>query len=211
MQVQNPEDIPSNNENGKGKKGKIIFLLLLIVSIILGAFYYIKNNKKDLGMTEQKVQPVVKETPKTTEEKTKPPIIDNTVYKDKICNDLPPHRRKELAFENNKEAKILTFIACSDEDKQDGLIGVFQLADNHGMLFVFEKPDNYKFWMRDTSLYLSVAFLNEDREIMEIIDPEPLSEDRFGPDNNKTKYVLEVNQGWFNEHNIKVGDKLDLQ
>lgn len=212
MQVSNPEDISSNNEEGKNKKGKIyIFLFLVIISIIFGAFYYNFKNNKDWGVNIPKVQPIVKETVKTEQKDTTiTQEIDNTVYKDKICNDLPSNRRKELSFENNKDAKVLTFIACSDKDKQDGLIGVFQLADNHGMLFVFEKPDGYKFWMRDTSLYLSVAFLNEDREIMEIIDPEPLSEERFGPD-NKTKYVLEVNKGWFNENNIKVGDKLSLE
>lgn len=217
MQVQNPEDISSSNEEDKSKRGRKIILSFLIISfIVLGALYYnfkIKDNAKTLGETKQQVKPKIdeKNQDKSKEKPQQTENIDTTVYKDSVCNNLPANRRKDLYFENKKEAKILTFIACSDQDKQDGLIGVFQLADNHGMLFVFEKTDNYKFWMRDTSLYLSVAFLNKDQEIMEIIDPEPLSEERFGPDNNKTKYVLEVNKGWFKENNIKVGDKLNLE
>ncbi len=164
MQVQNPEDISSSNEEDKSKRGRKIILSFLIISfIVLGALYYnfkIKDNAKTLGETKQQVKPKIdeknKDSSKEKPQQTKD--IDTTVYKDSVCNNLPSNLRKNLYFENQKEAKILTFIACSDQDKQDGLIGVFQLADNHGMLFVFEKTDNNKRLAVDGSTSRMVKF-----------------------------------------------------
>lgn len=212
MQVENPEDIST----GVSKVTKIIFSLIIFIVIAISSIYFIgpqnianyfreKATQKEVHSSE-----VIQEAEvvKNEDVKAEKNPEEDVVYKDDICNDLPSHRRTPIWFEKNPDIKLNTFIACSDKDKQDGLIGVFNLAEDDAMLFVFENPDFYKFWMKDTSIYLAVAFINENNEIIEIFEPEPLSEDRFGPETQKSKYVLETTKGWFERNNLKPGDKI---
>lgn len=200
MQVENPEDITSDKSEKKYLK---YYLLIIFIAIIVALFSF---NKLPDFKAILKIDKIV-ESPLNNDKaepiKKEPAII----YKDAVCNNLQENKRIFITPEKNNEAKINTFIGCDDESKKEGLSGVIELAENDGMLFVFEKPDFYKFWMKDTSVYLSIAFLNENKEIIEIFEPEPLSEERFGPTSQKTKYVLEVGKGWFENKKVLVGDK----
>lgn len=206
MQVENPEEILSTVKRKKGLKffSVLSLLALLIVFLILG-YNNEWNFKKIINkeIAKEQVEPIKKDPPAKKE-----PVI---VYKDSICNNLPDNSRIFIWPDKVPDVKINTFIACDDQAKQEGLSGVIELAENDGMLFVFENPDFYKFWMRETSVYLAIAFLNENKEIIEIFEPEPLSEERFGPTTQKTKYVLEVGKGWFEKHKVAVGDKINFK
>ena len=78
---------------------------------------------------------------------------------------------------------------------------------NAGMLFVFEQKAGHCFWMKNTELPLSIAFLADDGTIVNIEDMRPHSEDNHCP-KAAIRYALEMNQGWFAQKGIKAGAKI---
>ncbi|WP_313551465.1 DUF192 domain-containing protein [Pseudomonas sp.] len=98
-------------------------------------------------------------------------------------------------------------VADTAEKRQQGLMQRTHLPDTQGMLFVFDQPRKACFWMRDTPLPLSVAFVDERGRILEIQDMEPLSETVHCA-SAKVERALEMNQGWFERHAIKAGDRI---
>lgn len=101
-------------------------------------------------------------------------------------------------------------LAATPEQRQQGLMHREELAANTGMLFIFPESAPRSFWMKDTPLPLSIAFISSEGRILEIYDMEPLSltpvRSRF-----PAKYALEVNQGRFDELGIEPGDRIDLE
>lgn len=100
-------------------------------------------------------------------------------------------------------------IADDDNERQRGLMGRTELAENAGMLFIFEAEQPRSFWMKDTLLPLSIAYIAADGHIVDIQDMQPLDETSY-PSTEPARYALEVNQGFFTERGIQVGDRLDL-
>ncbi len=82
------------------------------------------------------------------------------------------------------------------------------LPDNEGMLFVYDQPSELCFWMKNTPLPLSVAFLADDGTVINIDDMEPETRDSHCAA-QPVRYVLEVNRGWFAERGIRAGDCLE--
>ncbi|QVQ27491.1 DUF192 domain-containing protein [Achromobacter deleyi] len=99
-------------------------------------------------------------------------------------------------------------VADTEATRRDGLMFRKELPGNDGMLFVFEQPDVQCFWMRNTLLPLSIAFIADDGTIVNIEDMAPQTEDPHCA-KKPVRYALEMAQGWFNEHGIKTGKKLD--
>ncbi len=109
--------------------------------------------------------------------------------------------------------EILTVeIADTYETRAKGLMGRTKLADGEGMLFVYEEADTLVFWMKNTLIPLSIAFFNTEKEILNILDMDPpkgkqlLKYRSRGP----ALYALEVPQGWFEKHGIKIGTKFSF-
>jgi Uncharacterized conserved protein, COG1430 len=98
-------------------------------------------------------------------------------------------------------------IADNDEKRSLGLMFRKYLPDSVGMLFIFDSSGIYPFWMKNTYVPLSIAFIDENYKIIDIFDLEPLDETPIFPI-KKFKYALEVNRNWFKRNNIKVGDKV---
>ena len=73
------------------------------------------------------------------------------------------------------------------------------------MLFVFSRPRRASFYMRNTLLPLSCAYIGSDGTILEIHDMKPLDETPIVASTDQVQYVLEVNQGWFKRHGVSVG------
>ncbi len=105
--------------------------------------------------------------------------------------------------------KLRVEIADEREEHIAGLMFRRRLAENQGMLFVYEKESKLSFWMKDTVLPLSIAFIASDGTIREIRDMKPLS---LNPvqSGKYVRYALEVNQGWFTSRGIRAGDKVQL-
>jgi len=77
------------------------------------------------------------------------------------------------------------------------------------MLFVFPHDREVSFWMKDTSIPLSIAYMRHDGTILELHDMQPFSLDPV-PSGRAVRYALEVNQGWFERNNVKVGMRVHL-
>lgn len=102
---------------------------------------------------------------------------------------------------------IVVYVARSDEERALGLMHRRELPDNEGMLFMCDRCAVQNFWMKDTPLPLSIAFLEEDGTILKIADLEPhnlQSESSEHP----VRFVLEVNRGWFRERGIAPGARV---
>ncbi len=81
------------------------------------------------------------------------------------------------------------------------------LAEDAGMLFVFERETEAGFWMKNTLVPLSIAFISAGGVILHIEDMEPLTENlHYSP--QPYRYAVEANQGWFARNSIGVGDTL---
>lgn len=84
------------------------------------------------------------------------------------------------------------------------------LGWNEGMLFVFNEDDILSFWMKNTGLPLSIAFLDKNGKVTDIFDMEPLSTVPV-TSTRKCRYAIEVNVNFFKECNLSVGDTINLK
>jgi uncharacterized membrane protein (UPF0127 family) len=100
-------------------------------------------------------------------------------------------------------------IANTDAERQTGLSGRTTLAEDAGMLFVFDQEQPLSFWMKDTLIPLSIAYISADGRIVDIQDMQPLDETPH-PSAEPAQYALEVNQGFFTEQGVAVGDTVEL-
>ena len=100
-------------------------------------------------------------------------------------------------------------IARTDEERGKGLMFRKKLPDGEGMIFVFERDQQLSFWMLNTYIPLSIAFIASDGRIIEIKDMQPHDEDSV-KSSRSVRYALEVPQGWFDRVNIKPGDRVRI-
>lgn len=103
-------------------------------------------------------------------------------------------------------------IAEDDKFRQRGLMFRKQMADDHGMIFVFQEREEHSFWMHNTCIPLDMIFVDEDGFIVGIEENTPtISDDTFSP-GCPSKYVIEVNAGVARAHGVKAGQwvKMDL-
>ncbi|PLQ01411.1 DUF192 domain-containing protein [Cupriavidus pauculus] len=98
-------------------------------------------------------------------------------------------------------------VAASSEARERGLMFRKSMPANAGMLFVFDEKAGHCFWMRNTDLPLSIAFLADDGSIVNIEDMKPQTEDNHCP-RAAVRYALEMNKGWFAQKGIKAGAKI---
>ncbi|MES2943801.1 MAG: DUF192 domain-containing protein [Pseudomonadota bacterium] len=98
-------------------------------------------------------------------------------------------------------------VAASAEQRQTGLMFRKDMPQHEGMIFVFEQAAQQCFWMKNTLLPLSTAFVADDGTIVNLADMKPQTLDAHCSE-KPVRYVLEMNQGWFAKKGIKAGSKL---
>ena len=98
-------------------------------------------------------------------------------------------------------------LAQTPEQRQIGLMWRKDIPQHEGMLFVFEQAASQCFWMRNTLIPLTAAFVDEDGTIVNLADMKPQNDDSHCSA-KPVRFVLEMNQGWFAKRNIKPGFKL---
>jgi len=99
-------------------------------------------------------------------------------------------------------------VVATPEKRSVGLMFRDALPENRGMLFVFAGPYTGTFWMRNTRIPLSIAFISKERRILNIEDMQPFDEITQHAPHGEAFYALEVNQGWFATRGIKPGDEV---
>ncbi|GAB6090996.1 DUF192 domain-containing protein [Spirochaeta dissipatitropha] len=106
------------------------------------------------------------------------------------------------------DLELMVETAISEEQRQQGLMYRQDLPADQGMLFVFDRDDYYGFWMKNTYIPLSIAFIDSNRRIRSLHNMQPQSE-RIIRSLYPVRYALEVNQGIFEDNNISVGMVLE--
>lgn len=103
-------------------------------------------------------------------------------------------------------------VADDDEERSVGLMNRERLDPDAGMVFLFEEPLQTTFWMKDTLIPLSIAFWNDRDMIVAILDMEPCEAEPCPSYDPGVEFegALEVNQGFFEEHGVELGDRIEL-
>jgi uncharacterized membrane protein (UPF0127 family) len=100
---------------------------------------------------------------------------------------------------------LVTEVAATQTEIATGMMFRKEMKENEGMLFVFPRPYQIAFYMKNTSIPLSAGYIGSDGTLLEIHDLVPLDETPVPANSDQVQFVLEVNQGWFERHKIKVG------
>jgi uncharacterized membrane protein (UPF0127 family) len=104
--------------------------------------------------------------------------------------------------------KITAEVATTPAQMRTGLMNRFSLKPDHGMLFAYERPGPLSFWMRNTYIALSIAFIDADGTILNIEDMQPQTDDTHWS-KGAAQYALEMRKGWFAERGIVPGNHVE--
>jgi uncharacterized membrane protein (UPF0127 family) len=119
-------------------------------------------------------------------------------------------KRGTLTFvQSPKTVTLQVEVADTAVSRAQGLMHRRQLADNAGMLFIFEETANWSFWMKNTLIPLSIAFLDKNWRVVDIVDmdveQDPERPVKFYSSSGPYRYALEVNKGFFKRKGLGVG------
>ena len=105
------------------------------------------------------------------------------------------------------EASLIVEVASDDSSRKLGLMNRRSLPESRGMLFMFRTVTEQRFWMKNTLIPLSIAFISDEGKILQIEHMKP--KDLSGTESkHKVRYALEVNKGWFERHGIVPGARI---
>ena len=127
------------------------------------------------------------------------------------CSGQVRFEKRELSIEGrNGTVKIIAEIARTEAQRERGYMFREEVKDGEGMLFIFEQDQILSFWMKNTLVPLSIAFISYNGTILEIYDMEP---ENLNPvrSSRSARYALEVPQGWFDRVGLAPGDRLDIR
>ncbi len=134
--------------------------------------------------------------------------IWSNIHSAYAANQVKKIEFKEFwVFFSKSDISLKVKIADTNARKMQGLMGIHSLSNHQGMLFLFDKEDKHCFWMKNTYIPLSIAFLDNQKNIVDIQNMQPLDNNLHCP-NQKIRYALEVNQGWFDKKGLEVGDRV---
>lgn len=105
------------------------------------------------------------------------------------------------------EHRIQAEVASTGPQRAQGLMYRDSLPAGHGMLFVFPMPGRHCFWMKNTRIPLSIAFIDDEGTIIGLADMAPRQERSHCPP-AAVRYALEMTQGWFESRHIHPGDRI---
>lgn len=106
---------------------------------------------------------------------------------------------------------ILLEYAKTEEERTRGLSGRESLSEDVGLLFTFEKPDFYPFWMKDMNFPIDIIWIGDDFRVVDITENLATSTyPRSVTSKKPAKYVLEVIAGFSKKNKVKIGDKVDF-
>ncbi|HEY0791385.1 MAG TPA: DUF192 domain-containing protein [Chthoniobacterales bacterium] len=105
-------------------------------------------------------------------------------------------------------AKLTVEVAATPEQSATGLMFRDALPPDRGMLFVFETSRQASFWMKNTRIPLSIGFIDASGSLLEVRSMRPYDESLVKSVSDRVAYALEVNEGWFSEHHINPGTKI---
>ena len=135
-----------------------------------------------------------------------PPGLETPAATEPETSQLPV---STIVNSHGERILVQVEIADTEAERQTGLSGRTTLAEDAGMLFIFDQEQPLSFWMKDTLIPLSIAYISAEGRIVDIQDMQPLDETPH-PSAEPALYALEVNQGFFTERGVAVGDTVEL-
>ena len=125
---------------------------------------------------------------------------NTTIYSDQPLPKLPAIKlwlgRQEIMAE----------IAATQRELATGMMHRKEMGENEGMLFIMPFPQRAAFYMRNTYVPLSVAYIDTEGTILEIHDLQPLNEEPVPSRSERIHFVLETKQGWFDRNQVSIGN-----
>jgi uncharacterized membrane protein (UPF0127 family) len=125
-----------------------------------------------------------------------------------FCCIASASAQEQFADLSIKGIAIRAEIANTPQQRERGLMERAKLCDNCGMLFVFEKPARYAFWMKNTPIPLSIAFISADGVVVNVDEMQAETETAHYAGGD-VLYALEMGTGWFAAHSVKSGDRIE--
>ena len=131
-----------------------------------------------------------------------PPAVE-----DSALNEVPSHAQPRLSTLTLwvDDQRLTTEIARQPLEVQTGMMFRTNMPANEAMLFVFSDADRRGFWMKNTLVPLSLAYIDPEGVVRELHDLQPHDTNSVSSDSRRIMFVLEVNQGWFQAHGVKPG------
>jgi uncharacterized membrane protein (UPF0127 family) len=127
--------------------------------------------------------------------------------------DHDPARPPSTVTFGGSDKVLYVEIAEKADEQRKGLMGVETLPEDEGMAFVFDEPSDSTFWMKDTLIPLSIAFLDDAGRVIGVRDMQPCEADpcpTYGVD-RPFVLAIEANLGWFDRAGVEVGDRAELK
>ena len=124
-----------------------------------------------------------------------------------------PSGLRTLVIDASGGKKVEVRVELADDlaEQTKGLMDRTTLGENRGMLFVYPEERELSFWMKNTLIPLSIAFIDSERRIIDIQDMKPLDDEPpHYVSSEPAQYALEVNQGFFKSRGVKIGDSVEL-
>ena len=125
------------------------------------------------------------------------------------CSNHSPISNKKTYEVKINEKTSHAEVAFTQKGRTIGLMFRDKLDNDHGMLFIYPQEKSLSFWMKNTKIPLSIAFINSEEIITQIDSMTPYSL-RSHTSKENVKYALEMEQGWFKKNGIRVGSKVSL-
>jgi uncharacterized membrane protein (UPF0127 family) len=130
---------------------------------------------------------------------------------EKAGSGTPDLSTMTIDASGGEKVEVRVEIADDPLERERGLMNRTSLGEDRGMLFVFPKEQPLSFWMKDTKIPLSIAYIDSEGRITDILDMKPLDDEPpHYTSSEPVMYALEVNQGFFDERGVEVGDQVEL-
>ena len=123
-----------------------------------------------------------------------------------LSQDMPQTNLPRIKLQAGMH-QIDTQVAQTSDQRSMGLMFRKEMPQHEGMLFVFEQPAKQCFWMKNTFLPLTAAFVSDDGTIVNLVDMKPQTTDSHCSE-KPVRFVLEMNQGWFAKKGLKAGSRV---
>ena len=126
------------------------------------------------------------------------------------CSDEPMRLELEKARISVGRKKVTVELAREPGEQERGLMFRRSLGEDDGMLFIYDSPRIMSFWMKNTRIPLSIAFIDEKGRIVQIEKMSPYDTTSRYSSGSPVRYALEMNQGWFERNGVGVGDAVKI-
>lgn len=123
--------------------------------------------------------------------------------------DTPVGRQRPTTTLRVGGVRVRAEVADREAERRRGLMGRDSLPEDHGMLFVYPEQRILSFWMRNTRIPLDIAFIDQRGTIVDVQTMAPHTEEMHRS-REPAMYALEMEAGWFEEHGVGVGDRVEF-